>query len=417
MPNSLGGMHTKNFMLDNGLKVAIYSAPQFQTVGVSVGVKYGSVDENPRINGAAHYLEHMLFKGTKKRTWKEINEIPRNLGMVRNAFTDKETTTYFLGTYKGYFDKALDLLSDQIINSTFPEKEFELERGPIINENLIYNDSPIYMFYDFLPKALYKKHPARMPIGGDEAAIRRTRMSDILRIYDGHYSPRNMLVSIYGAVSVDKALGAVKRYFGGFEKKYTSQTRNRTREKQVHKEITVTKKGIRQTRLGIGFKARGFGDAGLEEYLAVSVISEILSRRLFDEIREKRGLSYDPRSSYSVYNTFGFVAAAAGIEPAKMDETKDVMLKEFEKLQNGEVTKDEVKKRAHGLSISLLTSREDTLGMALSISEAYLLYGDSTLTERMPELIDRVSLDDIRKYSGKYIDVDRYGLVVLKPKK
>ncbi len=410
-------MHTRNFTLDNGLKVAIYSAPQFQTVGVSVGVKYGSVDENPRINGAAHYLEHMLFKGTKKRTWKEINEIPRNLGMVRNAFTDKETTTYFLGTYKGYFDKALDLLSDQIINSTFPEKEFELERGPIINENLIYNDSPIYMFYDFLPKALYKKHPARMPIGGDEAAIRRTRMSDILRIYNGHYSPRNMLVSIYGAVGVDKALGAVKRYFGDFEKKYTPQARDRTREKQEHKEITVTKKGIKQTRLGIGFKTRGFGDAGLEEYLAVSVISEILSKRLFDEIREKRGLSYDPRSSYSVYNTFGFVAAAAGIEPAKMDETKDVMLKEFEKLQNGEVTKDEVRKRAHGLSISLLTSREDTLGMALSISEAYLLYGDSTLTERMPELIDKVSLDDIRKYSGKYIDVDRYGLVVLKPKK
>ncbi|MDE1874310.1 MAG: insulinase family protein [Candidatus Micrarchaeota archaeon] len=407
---------TKLFTLDNGLRVAIYPAPQYQTVGVAVGVRYGSIDEDPRVSGAAHYLEHMLFKGTRKRTWQEINDIPRNLGMMRNAFTDKETTTYFLGAYKGYLNKAIDLLSDQIMNSTFPKKEFELERGPIINENLINDDSPIYMFYDFLPKVLYKKHPARLPTGGDEASIRRTDLQDVLKIYDRYYSPQNMLVTIYGGVSTEKALATVKKHFSGFERKYNAQKRIQAKEKQVKSEITVLKKGIKQTRIGIGFKTKGFAEAHTKEYLTVSLISEILSRRLFDEVREKRGLSYDPRASYSAYGTFGFMAAAAGVEPKNLQRAKETILKEFGKLQDGEVDRDEVKNRKTGLSIRFLTGREDTLGMALSISESYLLYNSIALAEKMPELIREVSLDDVRKYCAKYIDVDRYGLVILKPK-
>ncbi|MCL5239511.1 MAG: insulinase family protein [Candidatus Marsarchaeota archaeon] len=410
-------MQTKLFTLENGMKVAIYSAPQYETVGVTVGVRYGSIDEDPRVSGAAHYLEHMLFKGTKRRTWQQINDIPRNLGMIRNAFTDKETTTYFLGSYKGYFDKALDLLSDQVINSTFPKKEFELERGPIINENLINDDSPIYMFYDFIPKVLYKKHPAKMPTGGDEATIKRTRLSDVLNIYDKYYSPENMLVSVYGGVNAAKALLLVKKHFSGFEKKHSPQHRTNANERQERNELTVSKRGIKQTRIGIGFKTAAFGDAGIGEYASISVISEILSRRMFDEVREKRGLSYDPRASYSAYSTFSFIAAAAGVEPKNLEQAKEVILKEFEKMQNGEVGRDELQKRKNGLSIRFLTQREDTLGMALSMSEAYLLYGDALIAERMPALIKRVTLDDVRKYCSRYINADRYGLVVLKPKK
>lgn len=410
-------VHTKLYTLDNGMKVAVFSAPQYQTVGVSVAARYGSIDENPKVNGAAHYLEHMLFKGTRKRTWQQINEIPRNLGMIQNAFTDKETTTYFLDAYRGYLDRAMGLLSDQIANSTFPEKEFELERGPIINENMINADSPVYMFYDFIPKVLYKRHPAKMPVGGDEDTINRTKLSDVRGIYDRYYTPGNILLTVYGGASTATALALAKKHFAGFERGSNRQPRSIAREKQEKSEVTVLKKGIKQTRIGIGFKTKGFKEAGLMEYLAVSVISDVLDKRMYDEVREKRGLSYDPSASYSEYSTFGFIAAAAGVEPGKLPLAKEVMLKEFEKMQDGEVGRDELEKRKRGLSIRFLTRRESTLYMALSMSESQLLYGDASMPERMPDLIKGVTLDDVRKYSNRYIDADRYGMVVLKPKK
>ncbi len=410
-------MMTKTAQLDNGVKIAMRSTPQFQTVGIAVSFRYGSIDDNPRVGGAAHYLEHMLFKGTKKRTWREIIEEARNYGMEQNAFTNKESTTYFLWCYKGYFERAVDLLSDQVRNSVFPEKEFELERGPIINENLLHSDMPIYMFYDFLPKVLYSKHPARLSVGGDEKSIRRTTREDLLRIYDSHYSPNNMFVSVYGGVGTAKIISTMKKYFGDFEKKGAAPKRNTAREAQVKKELTVWKKGIKQTRIGMGFKTKGFVDAGMREMLSVSVIYEVLKNRLYDEIREKRGLSYDPSASYSLYSTFGFLAAGAGIEPVNLEKAKEILLKEFEKLQDGEITKSELRTRQRGYKIRMLTGREDTLSTALSMSEDLTVYNEPTLTERFPNLITSVSIDDFRKYCSKYIDVDRYGFVALRPKK
>ncbi len=410
-------MHAKQFTLKNGLEVIIKSAPQFQTVGVSVGIKYGSIDENQKVSGAAHYLEHMLFKGTKKRTWKMIWEEGRKYGMMQNAFTDKESTQYIIGAYKGYLNRALDLLSDMVRNSVFPKDEFEKAREPIINENLIRDDTPEYIFYDFLPKILYQKHPARMPIGGNEATIKRTKIGDILNIYDNYYSPENMIVAVYGGVSTTKAFDMVKRYFDDFEKKSKKLNRWVSNEKQFKKELVISKKGIKQTRLGIGFKSSGFKTSNMHEYLSMLVIREILSKRLFDEVREKRGLSYDPYASYSLYNTFGFIGAAAGIEPAKLAETKEVVLKEFEKLQNGEVPKSEVESRKKVLSIKYTINTEDTLGMAVNMADAYSTFGDPKIPIELPKMIKKVNLDDVRKYSAKYIDVDKYGMVVLKPKK
>jgi predicted Zn-dependent peptidase len=256
-----------------------------------------------------------------------------------------------------------------------------------------------------------------MPIGGDDATIKRTKRGDILNIYQNYYNPGNMILSIYGGVETRKALSIIKEHFADFHKKSKTPSRTDATESQVRKEITINKKGIKQTRLGIGFKSMGFRSVGIKEYLSMEVISEILSKRMFDEVREKRGLSYDPGASYSIYNTFGFIAAAAGIEPAKQDETKEVMLKEFEKMQNGEVDKSELSKRKQGLSVRYAIDKEDTLGMALSISDAHLTYGDTSIPERIPGLIKTVSLDDVRKYSSEYINVDKYGLVVLKPKK
>jgi predicted Zn-dependent peptidase len=411
-------MQTSITKLENGLFVAIWPFPALESVGIAVGVRYGSVDENPEINGSAHFLEHMLFKGTKNRTWKNIEEEIREIGAYINAGTDYESTIYMIRSHNTYFDKALDILSDMIKNSTLPEKEFELERGPIINENLIYADNPLFFARDYLPRILFKKHPAKMPIGGNNKTIKKISRDDLLEIYRKYYTPKNTAVVIYGGIKKEDALSKVSKYFSDFEGEYTPITTPIANEEQVRREKIFERIGTKQARIAIGFKCsefrRGFND--LIEELALDVVNDWLSYTLFEEVREKRGLAYDVGSDHYSYSTFGFIAAEAGIEPKNIHITKEVILKQFEKLQKGELSKEEVDKIKNKLSIKNRMQRENTLTMANSIAFSQIVYGDATLVETFPEEITKVTLDDVRKVCNKYIDVDRYGMVVLKPK-
>lgn len=409
-------MKISNKTLDNGLGVSAFSFPQLQTVAICLGVKFGSVDEEPRINGAAHFLEHMMFKGTKKRTWKQVDDQLKEIGARYNATTDHETTLYYVQVYKGYLGKAMDILSDMLTNSVIPEKEVELERGPVINENMIHHDNPRYMISDYIPRALYRKHPARMSVGGDnEKTIRNTKREDLARIYGTYYTPRNSVLSIYGGVGKEKAFALAEKYFGSMDGRYNAPKRKVAREKPQKNAITVKRNGIRQTRIGIGFMGGEYKNKDIDEFVSLNVVERYMGDKLFEEIREKRGLSYDPMASYNPYSTFGFFAAAAGIEPKNLDKTRGIMLKEFEKLQNGEIDKEELERTKKALSVEARTRQEDTMAMAVYMADYDLMYGGSHLLESMSERFLKVSIDDARKYSGKYIDVDKCGMVLLKP--
>lgn len=409
-------MQTISRVLDNGLKTHVYPFPQLETVSIAFGVKTGSIDEKPQTNGSSHFLEHMLFKGTKKRTWKQINDELKELGVHYNAFTDHETTVYFMQAHKSYIEKTAEIMSDMIKNSTIPANEFELERGPIINENLIRHDNPHYMISDYMPMAIYKNHPAKMPVGGDnEKTIRKMKRGSLLEIYKKYYTPRNSVLSIYGGLPKEKAYGIASKYFGNLQKEYVKPNRKVAREKPNKRNLTIARKGIMQTRLGIGFMCKEFNPKDIDEFVSLLVMEKYLDDKLFEEIREKRGLSYDPMASYNPYSTFGFIAAAAGIQPKNLNEAKEIMLKEFEKLQNGEINKNEFSNTKKGLQIEERIKRERTGEMSINMAMFELLYGGVKLLDALPERIGEVTLDDARKYCQKYINVDKYGMVLLKP--
>ncbi len=397
------------------MDVFVYPQPYLESVGLAVGVNYGSIDDGSDINGAAHYLEHMLFKGTKKRTYGEINDEVRSMGAYSNAFTTFENTVYLFRGHSDYFHGMLDILSDMIKNSTLPPKEFELERGPVINENLIHQDNARFFFSDTFGKVLYKKHPAKLPVGGSRKSIEQVKRSDLIRIYKGAYSPKNMFLTIYGKVSTDDARKISRRMFDGFNGKSVKERRVVAEEPQAKREMTVRRENIKQARVGIGFKCLPYRSERLREFLSLLVASRLLSYRLFDEIREKRGLSYDPSASYYPYSTFGFIGAQAGVEPSSMAEAKEIMLREFGRLERGDVTESEVENAKTGLRIQYRMMREDTLDMVSAISSYRLLTGDYRFVERLPEMIASVSLDEVRKYAKKYIDTKRYSLLVLRP--
>ena len=403
-------------VMQNGLRVVVGSFPELETIGIAFGANTGSIDEKARINGSSHFLEHMLFKGTKKRTWKEIDDQLKELGVRYNAFTDHETTVYYMQVYKEYVDKTMEILSDMVKNSTLPEKEFELERGPIINENLIRHDNPRYMLSDYMPKALYKRHPAKNTGGGDnDSTIKNITRDDLLKIYENYYTPGNSILTIYGGIGDTKAFEFARKHFADFDGAYKKPGRKMARERQEKRSITITREGIKQTRIGIGFKCREFDRNNLNEMLSLMAVERYLDDKLFEEIRERRGLSYDPMATYELYSTFGFLAAAAGVEPKNLGETKSVILGEFKKLQEGEIDTQDFERTRKALSVEYRIKRESSDEMCISMAAFELMYSGSKLLDSLPDMLKKVSMENVKESCAKYIDVEKYGMVLMKP--
>ncbi len=409
-------MQTKLETLDNGMRVIATALPSAQTIGISVGVRYGLIDDRKDRIEESHFLEHMLFQGTKKRTWEDINREFKELGVTRNAFTEYETTVYLLQGYKGYFSKMMDLMSDIMINSTILEKELQKERGPMINELLMRHDNPQDILEENLSRVLFKKYPARNIANRDRKTINAISRSDVLGVYERYYGPRNMVISIYGGISTKAALQGAKKFFGHFSKKVAAPKRRICTEKQDRATITESRSGIKQTRIGIGFKTTAFSSTRMKDYLASTIAEKLLDHRLFDEVREKRGLSYDPIADSVTQSTFGFIGAGAGIEKSKIDETRRVILKEFERLQNGEIDPGQFKMIKTGTIVEYIMGRESTLMISIWMALSALIEDDPELPLKMPELLKGLSIDDLRAFCSRYIDVDRYGMFILKPK-
>ena len=410
-------MNTVLKVLPNGLQVIAIEVPGLQSVGIAAGVKYGSIDENPRINGSAHFLEHMLYKGTKKRTWQDISNEVRSLGAYQNAMTDFETTTFMMQSFKGDIAKSMDIISDIIKNSTIPQNEFDLEKGPIMNENLMDLDNPMRFVFDFLPRVIYKKNPARMPVSGDnEKTVKYIKRSDLVNIYEKYYTPKNMLLVIYGGISTAKSLALAKRWFSDFDREYIPNQRKIISETQVKTKISEKRPGLKSTLIGIGFKCNEFDQKKIEEHASLEIISEILSNNLFDEIREKKGLSYFSTASYNLYSTFSFLSAFSNTKPENKNEVINIMLGTLEKMQNGKISDEELRRAKKGIIIPYLLGKEKSLSSAVDIVNDKLLFNDPFMSKKIMKYVNQATLNQIKKYSAKFINTDAYGLAVIEPK-
>jgi len=411
-------MRTSIKRLGNGLTVLINTKPSLQTVYINFGIRYGSVYENPSTNGAAHFLEHMLFKGTKKRNWREIDELAREVGAYVNAFTDYETTIFTMSTYKKNFERILDLISDMVIESTLPEEVFEKERGAIMSENSFEKDNPRDFALSYLPSVLFKKHPARMNPGGDnERAIKLIKRKQLHNLYKSHYTPKNSVLAIYGDIEKKYAFELVQKYFSKFSGKYRNKELPMVNEKLVKREVTIKRKGIKQERLVMGFRCPTLkkDEKGLKEHLALLILTDLLNRRLFEEIREKYGLSYDPRVLYYPYTSFSFIAADVGIEPKHIKKVKAIILNEFQKIKYNKINKEELEKTINKLNIGYKLMLDNSMLMNYKIVWYYLLTGNPSIPTNLSKILNTVSTYDLNKVVNKFIDLDKFCAVTLQP--
>ncbi len=404
------------FSLKNGLKVLSIPSKDTQSVTILVLVGVGSKYEIKKINGISHFLEHMFFKGTKKRpTPLKISQTLDNVGGIYNAFTSKEYTGFFAKVQKNHFELALDWVSDILLHSLFQSKSIEKERGVIIEELNMYLDTPMQYINDLWEKLLYGNQPAGWSIIGEKDNILRFKRKDFLKYLKGHYSSLNSILAVSGNFPEQKLKRKAEHYFKILNPVSPNQ-KIKVIEDQSKPESLIFFKQTDQTHLCLG--VRGYSLFSKEKYaqkILATILGGNMSSRLFKEIREERGLAYYVRTSEETTTDTGYLVTQAGVPHNNVEKVIGIILKEYKKIREKGVSKLELERAKEYLKGTLSLTLEPSDAQASFYSTQELLRGKIlTLPEYFSEL-DKVSLKDIQKLARDIFLPAKLNLALIGP--
>ena len=395
----------KLYQLKN--KANIILVPQTDTKAVTVLIMYpvGSRHESEKMAGVSHYVEHLMFKGTKKRksTLVLTREIDR-LGAEYNAFTGKEYTGYYIKVDSSYTDIAFDILSDMLFNSTFDPREMEREKGPIVEELRMYKDNPIMNIDNIFEDLMYAGCPLGRDIGGTEKHVLGYKRPDVLAYRDKYYGPNNMTIAVAGKMDED-VKDRIFHYFG--------KEKNKKNPSKVFKpycfgsatrddRIIVQQKKVDQAQVMMGWPGFEYGHknnpvAGVMN----TILGGSMSSRLFIQIRERRGLAYTVRSGSENYRDTGYLYVRAGLEPKNINKAIKVIWQEIKKLQEKPVSIRELSDAKTHIRGAITLSMENSSAQADWYGRQALLMPDIKSPEDRLAEIDKVSAEQIQALAKK----------------
>lgn len=390
--------------------------PSFESATVIVMVGAGSRYETPKNNGISHFLEHMAFKGTTKRpNAKIISEVIDGIGGEFNAFTSKEVTGYYVKSAATHVDLCLDILSDMLQNSKLEKQEIEREKGVILEEINLYEDTPARKIGDVFEGLLYGDTPMGWDIAGRKEVIKAITREDFVSYMGSLYSAGNITVVIAGGIETDKAEEMVEKYLGNM-KSFDTLRYKKLHQNQVKPSLSIKEKKTEQVHIAAGFRTVAIDS---EEKHPLSVLAAILgggmSSRLFSEVREKRGLAYYVRTSSEHFQDAGNIVSTAGLDPKRLEEGISVILEEYSKFANGKagLTQKELDKAKEYLKGHLVLELEDSRSVAGFYAQAELLEKSIETSEELIEKISKVSLKDVTEVAKKYFKNETLNLAII----
>ncbi len=407
---------SKRLKLKNGLRVILVSEPQNLTTTVMVSVEAGSEYETKDVNGLSHFLEHMCFKGTHKRpTALDITAELDGLGAQYNAFTSQESTSYYAKAKNENAREILDVVADMYLDPTFDGREIEKERGVIVQELNMYEDTPMRRVGDLFMNLVYGDQPAGWDVGGTKDVIKKLTRDDFLNYRKKHYLPQATVVTISGGKAGLDMFGKVKKYFEELPPGEKGK-KSATKESQRRPRELVSFKDVDQSHIIMGFRAFDVQD---ERKYALQVAADILgggmSSRLFQKVRDELGAAYYVRSDVDLYLDHGLFEMAAGIEHEKMDMVLKAVLKEFERLRDEKIGPSELKRAKEHLLGNLFMSLEgsDEIGAFYASQE---ILGLKLMTpQEVAAKINGVTADEVMAASRRVIKNERLNLAVIGP--
>ena len=314
--------------LKNGLTIIGEEIPYLKSISLGVWVKAGSIMETKENSGVSHFIEHMLFKGTTNRTSKELAREIDNLGGVINAFTSKECTCFYVKLLDEHINIGIDVLSDMILNSRFDELDIKKEKSVILEELKMYEDSPDDLVYDLLLENIYKDHSLGMNILGDRQSLKNLKRESILDYYNEYYVPNNSIISICGNFKFEEIVKQIEEKFKTWQPKSVDTS---TTKPNFNPCIVKKNKDIEQVNLAINLDAIPMTNN--REVYALSVVNNVfggsISSRLFQKIREEKGLAYSIYSSQTLYEDCGELGIFASTSTENIQEVYKYILEEI----------------------------------------------------------------------------------------
>jgi len=381
-------------------------------VSVGIWVGAGSRNEKKEINGISHFIEHMLFKGTKKRSAKEIAESIDSIGGQINAFTGKECTCYYTKTLDTHIDIAIDVLTDMFFNSVFSEKDIDIERKVVLEEISMYEDSPEDLVHDYLSETVWENDAIGMPILGTYESLHNIERDTIVNYISEHYLPENTVIAVAGNFDDNVLIDIVKKNFGSW---YSDRKPVKQFEKANFKVSNrIKQKDIEQVHICLGFEGIEHGNDDLYSLLAINnVFGGGMSSRLFQKIREERGLVYSIYSYPSSYCNAGLFTIYAGMNPEHRDTFLKLVMEEIKILIKHGISEEELAKSKEQLKGSYILGLESTSSRMNSLGKSELMLGKVYTPEEVLKKIDEVNNEKVREIIEKVFQMEKMSIAVV----
>ncbi|WP_423801704.1 M16 family metallopeptidase [Neobacillus sp. SAB-20_R2A] len=399
------------YTCQNGARIVLEQIPTVRSVAIGIWIGTGSRDENPETNGISHFLEHMFFKGTTTKTAKEIAESFDSIGGQVNAFTSKEYTCYYAKVLDTHSKFALDVLADMFFNSTFVEEELKKEKNVVLEEIKMYEDTPDDIVHDLLSRAVYEDHPLGYPILGTEETLNSFTGSTLKEYIHERYTPENVVISIAGNVP-ESFIQEVEAYFGSYQGGSTTVQEN---VPVFHANRISRKKETEQAHLCIGFKGLKVGHEDIYSLITLNnILGGSMSSRLFQEVREQRGLAYSVFSYHSAYQDSGIVTIYGGTGAKQLNVLFDTVQETLEKLKQTGITEKELTNSKEQLKGSLMLSLESTNSRMSRNGKNELLLKRHRSLDEIIEQIDAVTKESVDKMT-RDVFTDKYSVSLISP--
>jgi len=397
--------------LSNGIRIVSEFIPYLKSFSLGFWFNIGARDENLRNNGISHFIEHMLFKGTKTRTAKQISDQIESYGGYLNAFTSKEQTCYYGRGLSENFKKTFAVLSDMIQNPVFKDSHIKKEAGVVIDELKDIDDNPEELIFDKFEESIFNGHSLSFPIIGTEKNILSYNSNILHQFHKANYRLDNLLISVSGAIEHDDAVALAEKYFNG--KKVSSNQKRKNFVKQSVNEIYIEKE-IQQVHSIIGRTTYGFNDPRRHKLKVLStLLGDGSSSRLFQAVREKLGMTYQINTflnSYLDVSAFGVYFSTNDKQTGRVNE---IVHREFNKLRNVEVKSKELKRVKEYIKGNTLMSLESTTNRMIRLANSILHYGKVIPIEEILTKIDSVTSEDIQKLSGEVLNESTLSKIII----
>lgn len=403
--------------LQNGLTVATAEMPHMTSVSLGLWVGVGGRHEPKELNGISHFIEHMLFKGTRKRSAEEISQAVEGIGGYLNAFTEEESTCFYAKACADRFDDLLDVLTDMYLNSVYDSREIAKERHVIMEELAMYLDQPHQRVQELLSETLWPDHPLGRSLTGTEQTIRRLSRAEMMNYQGKNYVSSAMLVVAAGNIRHGKVLKAAaaqtRRFPQGRRPNFVPYDQQQDKPRVTH----VTKETA-QLQMALGIRTCSRHD---ERRYALRVLNTILgdnmSSRLFQVLREEHGLAYSIHSSLGLFDDVGTLTISAGLEPDKLRQALKLVMRELRRCIEKSPTAAELRRARDYLVGQLDLSLEGTESQMNWVGEQILGYGRIILPGEAKQKIVEVKPSQVRAAAHDFFRPERMSLAIVSPLK